>query len=810
MKTVEELLPLLTLEEKVALVAGYNSMYTNAVPRLDIPSIRMSDGPHGLRIQEQDTNGAGASKPATCFPTASCSANTWNPSLVKKMGNAMAEEAQFYGINVILGPGVNIKRNPLCGRNFEYFSEDPFLAGRMGAAEVNGIQEKGVGVSLKHFACNSNENFRFMGDSIVDMRALREIYLRHFEYIVKETKPETLMAAYNKINGTHCSENNWLLNEVLRKEWGFKGLVMSDWGTTHDRILGVKSGLDLEMPGDTLICRKWLFDAVNSGELSNEELDEAVRNVLTLVYKHSNDKKTEDVDWDSHHNLAKEIALEGAVLLKNDGSLPLKQDEDLLVIGEMFESTRYQGAGSSLISPAKLSSVKDAFDLNNISYKYLRGYKDSNSEVDESLISEAIEASKQYEKVVVFLGLTDSSETEGGDRENMSLPENQLALMEALAKENKKVVVVLFGGSSFELPFFDKTNAILNMYLSGQNVGGAAYELLFGIANPSGRLAESWPMSYQDVPFGDEFGKTVQDVYKESIYVGYRYYLTANKEVRFPFGYGLSYTRFEYSNLKVQQKDNELLVNVDVTNIGDMKGSEVVQLYVSAPKSELHKPVRELKGFTKVELKPKETKTVSISVNKEELKYWDIKENRFVLEDGEYDIQIGYNSQDIALHQKAAIKGEKVAKTPQKEYELLDFSNFSNADYENAWGVKIPEIPPKKPITLESRLSDYKLTFMGRILYKAVLSVPNKALKKAKKMPEGKDRDNEIKAAQAIFRMLETSSILTLSMASSGVLHYNTALGFKEFANGHIFKGIKHLATKIKAPTLPINNKGDK
>ena len=806
MKNVDELLSLLTLEEKVALVAGHNNMYTNSVPRLGIPSIRMSDGPHGLRIQEANESGVSASKSATCFPAASCSANTWNPSLLKKMGNAMAEEAQFYGINVILGPGVNIKRNPLCGRNFEYFSEDPFLAGRMGAAEVNGIQEKDVGVSLKHFACNSNENFRFMGDSIVDMRALREIYLRHFEYIVKETKPETLMAAYNKVNGTHCSENNWLLNELLRKEWGFKGLVMSDWGTTHDRIKGVKSGLDLEMPGDTPICRKWLFDAVKSGTLSIEELDEAVKNVLILVDKHSNDQKLDNVDWDVHHKLAKEIALEGAVLLKNNGLLPLKQDEELLVMGEMFENTRYQGAGSSLISPAKLSSVEEAFNANNISYKYLRGYKESNSDIDESLISEAVETSKQYEKVVVFLGLTDSSETEGGDREDMTLPNNQLALMEALIKENKEVIVVLFGGSPFELPFFNKTNAILNMYLSGQNVGEAAYELLFGLANPSGRLAETWPLSYQDVPFGNEFGKTVQDVYKESVYVGYRYYLTANKEVRFPFGYGLSYTRFEYSNLKVQQKENELLVNVDVTNTGNVKGSDVVQLYVSAPRSEVHKPARELKGFAKVRLEPKETKTASILINKEELKYWDINENRFVLEDGEYDVQVGYNSQDIALHQKVVIKGEKVAKTPQKVYELLDFSNFSDSDYENAWGVKIPELPPKKPITLDSRISDYKFTFMGRILYKAAASIPNKQLKKARKMPDGKERDNEIKSAQAIFRMLETSSVVTLSMASSGVLEYSKALAMKELANGHIFKAIKCLMKKIKAPKLPIDN----
>ena len=805
MKSVDELLSLLTLEEKVALVSGHDMMYTNAVPRLEIPSIRMSDGPHGLRVQGAEDLGASASSPATCFPTASCSANTWNPELVRKMGNAMADEAKYYGINIILGPGVNIKRNPLCGRNFEYFSEDPFLAGRMGAAEVIGIQEKDVGVSLKHFACNNNENYRFLGNSFVDNRALREIYLRQFEYIVKNTKPETVMCAYNKVNGTHCSENNWLLNEVLRKEWGFQGLVMSDWGTTHDRILGVKSGLDLEMPGDTPICRKWLFDAVNNGELSNDELDVAVRNVLLLVQKHIKDERLDSIDWNDHHLLAKEIATEGAVLLKNDGGLPLKKDESLLVVGEMFEKMRYQGAGSSLISPALMSSPKDAFDQNNISYKYAKGYEANKTTINESLIKEAITASKEYDKVILFAGLTDDSESEGGDRNTMSLPQNQFALIDALIKENKKIVVVLFGGSSIELPFYGNVDSILDMYLAGQNGGEATYELLFGIKNPSGRLAETWPISYDDVPFGNEYANTPQDVFKESIYVGYRYYLTANTGARFPFGYGLSYTTFEYSNFKVEQKEKEIIVKVDVTNTGSMKGSEVVQTYVSSPKENVHKPIRELKGFNKVELDVKETRTVTISIDKEDLRFWDINEDRFVLEDGEYDIQIGKNSKDTILNEKIVIKGEKVAKTSQKAYEMLEFNNFSNEEYEETWGVKIPSVPPKKPITLETRLSEFKYTFMGKILLKAVLSVPAKAERKARKKKDGIERDNEIKSAQAIRRMLETSSVTMLAMASSGAFGYNLALGFKELANGHMFKGIKLCLKKIKAPALPID-----
>ena len=811
MKTVDELLSLLTLEEKVALVAGYKFMRTNPVPRLDIPSIKTSDGPHGLRAQpDGGDNGVTNSLPATCFPTASCSANTWHPELLKEMGNAMAEEAKFYDVSVILGPGVNIKRNPRCGRNFEYFSEDPFLAGRMGAEEVKGIQEKGVGVSVKHFAGNNSENYRFMGDSVIDERALREIYLRQFEYIVKTAKPETLMCAYNKINGTHCSENEWLLNEILRKEWGFQGLVMSDWGTTHDRIKGIKSGLDLEMPGDNDICRKWIVDAVNDGTLDIKDLDEAVKNVLTLVYKHKDNVHTGDVDWKAHHELAKKIALEGAVLLKNNGSLPLKENEQLLVVGELFEKARYQGAGSSMINPQFYSSSKDAFDKNKIQYKYLKGYKVDDLGVDESLIKEAVETSKDYEKVVLFIGLTDWYECEGMDRNDIKLPQSQLDLIDALIKENKKLIVVMFGGSVVELPFFDHTEAMLHMFLSGQNSGEATYELLFGKVNPSGKLAETWPISYEDVPFGNEYSIKAQDVYKESIYVGYRYYLTANKEVRFPFGYGLSYTTFEYSNLKIEQKEDNLLVRVNITNSGDIKGMETIQLYVSAPNNNVHKPLRELKGFAKVSLESKETKTIEIVVHKEDLEYWDINEHRFMLEDGQYNIQIGKNSRDIVLEEKISIKGKKLSKQTHVVYETLNFSNYKDEEYEEITGNKIIPLPPSKPITLESRLSDLKQTFMGRILYNALQSVPKKELKKAKKMPEGTEKQNRIKGAKFLEIILDSNSIISLSMSSSGAFPYNFAQGFKELSNGHLFKGIGCFLKKIKAPALPINAKEEK
>ena len=484
---IERLLAELTLEEKAALVAGTDFMYTNPVPRLGIKSVRMSDGPHGLRVQKSGgDNGVTGSEPATSFPTAATTASGWNPDNTYKMGKAIAKECLHYGVDVLLGSGVCIKRNPLCGRNFEYFSEDPFLAGKMGSAEVKGVQSEGVGVSVKHFALNNSENYRFMGDSVCDMRAVREIYLKAFEMIVKESKPHSVMCAYNKINGEYCCENKWLLSDVLRGEWGFDGAVMSDWGATHDRVKGIAAGLDIEMPGDTEICRKWIIDAVKEGKLESKALDEAVKNVLKLVERYENNPKGINVDWEAHDTLAGEIAEDCAVLLKNDGVLPLKKEEKLFVSGELFDKMRYQGAGSSMINPTFLTTAKTAFEKHNINYKFCRGYAENSVIPDERLISEATNTAKDYDKVIVFAGLTDYVESEGCDRENMRLPENQLALIDALIKEGKKVVVVIFGGSPVELPFADDAAAILNMYLPGQNGGTAVYDLLFGIKSPSG------------------------------------------------------------------------------------------------------------------------------------------------------------------------------------------------------------------------------------------------------------------------------------------------------------------------------------
>ena len=804
---IDKLLQQLTIEEKAALVSGTDFMYTNPIPRLDIPSVRMSDGPHGLRVQgEGGDNGVNGSEPATAFPTAVSTASSWNPDNTYKMGEAIAEECLHYGVDILLGPAANIKRNPLCGRNFEYFSEDPLLAGKMAAAQVKGVQSKNVGVSVKHFALNNSENYRFMGDSVCDMRAMREIYLKVFEIVVKESKPDTMMCAYNKINGEYCCQNKWLLTDVLRNEWGFDGAVMSDWGATHDRVKGVSAGLDLEMPGDTDICRKWIIDAVNDGTLTIDDLNKAVANVLRLVERYKDNPKNIEVDWKKHNELAAEIAEDCAVLLKNDGALPLDKNNKLLIVGDLFDKMRYQGAGSSMINPTFLTTPKTAFDKHNIQYKFCRGYAENKLDSDDKLIAEAVQVANDYDKIVVFAGLTDYVESEGGDRDDMRLPENQLALINALVNAGRSITVVLYGGSPMELPFADKVSAILNMYLPGQNGGTATYNLLFGVKSPCGKLSETWVEQYEDIPFGDVYAKTINEIYKESVFVGYRYYLTANKQVRYPFGYGLSYTTFEYSDIKVEQVNDNIRVTCNIANVGKRNGAEIVQLYVKAPQG-VFKPSKELKGFAKVYLKAGESKQVAITVNKDDLRYWNVKENRWALENGEYELQICSDCETVKLARSITLQGEQVdnpyTDTVNNIFSNVDLDRVTNDVFEQMSGLKIPAIPPKKPITLESRFTDMQSTFMGRILFNAVLGVAKKDMKKAKKLPEGQERDNKIKGAMFLKRILESNSIISMSMCAGKSCPYNFAQGFVELSNGHLCKGIKRFCAKIKVPKLP-------
>lgn len=813
MEDILKLLRELTTEEKAALAAGTDFMFTNPVPRLNIPQIRMSDGPHGLRVQKRGgDNGVAGSEPATSFPTAALTACGWNEDNLYKMGEAIGEEARHYGIDVVLGPGVNIKRNPLAGRNFEYFSEDPLLAGKLGAAEINGIQSRGVGVSLKHFALNNAENYRFMGDSVCDERAMREIYLKAFEIAVKTAKPETVMCAYNKINGTYCCQNKRLLTDVLRNEWGFSGLVMTDWGATHDRIKMLQAGLDLEMPGDTDICRKWIIDGIKSGELAEETLDKAVENVLKLAYKHE-ERKIEQTDFAAHDLLAEEIAEDCAVLMKNDGTLPLSVGKEYFIAGELFEKMRYQGSGSSMINPWRLTAPKTAFDNAGVKYEYCKGYKENQVAADEALIDEAVKRVEKYDTALVFIGLTDYVESEGCDRENMRLPENQLALIDALIKTGKKIIVVLYGGSPAELPFADKAAAILNMYLPGQRGGEATRKLLFGEKNPCGKLAETWVKSYSGVPYGDKFSKTKIEVYKESVFVGYRYYQKAKKQVAFPFGFGLSYTTFGYSDIRIEENDDGITVSATITNTGSRFGAEIVELYVKAPKTDVFKPEKELRAFTKVYLAAGESKEITIAVNKADLSYYNVKEKRYVLESGEYEFQLCSDSESVKLSEKIKIDGENVPSPYDKEiFDLYENSpdKISDEAFEKMSGLKIPALPPVKPITLESRFTDMKETFMGRILYNAVLSVAKKDMKKALKLPEGAERDNKIKGAMFLKRILESNSIITMSMSAGKSCPYHFAKGFVDLANGRIIKGIKDFCSPVKTAALPKNEDKEK
>ena len=805
---IPQLLQELTKEEKAALVAGTDFMYTNPVPRLGIPPLRMSDGPHGLRVQEEGgDNGVTGSLPATSFPTAATVASSWNPENSYKLGAAIGREAHKYGIHVVLGPGANIKRNPLAGRNFEYFSEDPLLAGKMAAAEVRGIQSEGVGACVKHFALNNAENFRFMGDSIADPRAVRDIYLKVFEIVVKEARPAAVMCAYNKLNGEYCSQNGWLLTDVLRKECGFDGLVMTDWGAMHDRVASLQAGLDLEMPGDTAICRKWIADGLQSGALSSNVLDEAVKNVLALVEKYAK-RFAGGCDFAAHDELACAVAEDGAVLLKNDGILPLVEGEGLFVCGDLFERMRYQGAGSSMINPTRITAPKDAFDAAGVQYVFARGYAENETETEQKYIDEALERAAGFDKALVFAGLTDYVESEGGDREDMRLPANQLALIDALLGAGKKVAVVLFGGSPAELPFADRASAILNMYLPGQSGGRACASLLFGKKNPAGRLAETWPLRYEDVPFGEAFGRTENEVYKESVFVGYRYYATAEKRVRYPFGYGLSYTQFEYSDFNIRRSGDTIVAECTVKNVGGREGAEVVQLYAGMARSAVFRPRRELKAFQKVYLAAGESASVRLAFPVNELAFYNAKANARQVEGGKYRIEFCKDSLTPVYGEELELEGESAAGVYSPEvaaaYAGADVGKVTDAMFEAMSGRTIPPLPPKKPITPESRFSDLEQAgLMGKILHGAVLSVANRQMKRAQKLPEGAERDNKIKGALFLKRILESNSLLSMTMCAGKACPYNFAEGMVELSNGHLFRGIKCFCTKIKAPKLP-------
>ena len=653
---IRALVAQMTLEEKAGLCSGADFWHTKAVERLGIPATMVSDGPHGLRKQDEaaDHLGVNDSIEAVCFPAACATAASFDRALLTRMGEAIGDSCQHERLSVVLGPAVNIKRSPLCGRNFEYFSEDPYLTGEIAAAYIKGVQSRNVGTSIKHFAANSQEHRRMSSSSDVDERTLREIYFPGFEIPVKTARPWTVMCSYNRINGVYASENPWLLTDVLRGEWGFDGYVMSDWGAVSNRVAGVAAGLDLEMPSSRGVNDRKLIAAVKNGALDEAVLDKACERILNIVFRYAENARP-DTPWDkdAQHALSAEIAAECMVLLKNeDDILPLSREDAVAFIGEFAEKPRFQGGGSSHIHAFRTTGALEAAKGLNVTYA--RGYDVKRDEATDAMIAEAVAAARAAKVAVVFAGLPDSYESEGYDRSHMRMPDCQVKLIEAVADANPNTVVVLHNGSPVEMPWIGRVRAVLEAYLGGQAVGLATVRVLYGDANPSGHLAESFPVKLSDNPSYLFYGGEPRGTeYREGVFVGYRYYDKKEMDVLFPFGHGLSYTRFEYSDLRLSadsiRDSDTLTVTCTVKNVGDRAGKAVAQLYVGDVAGDVIRPVRELKGFEKVALAPGESKQVSFTLSKRAFAYWNGDIHDWHIESGDFTIEVGASSRDLPL-----------------------------------------------------------------------------------------------------------------------------------------------------------------
>lgn len=769
---MEKIISQMSLEDKIAFCEGANFWETKAYEKYGIPSMFVCDGPNGLRKQDlsggTDMLGINNSNPATCFPAAVTMASSWDTDILQAVGTAIGEEARAQGVGIVLGPGCNLKRNPLCGRNFEYYSEDPYLSGKLAAGFIRGVEEQGVGTSLKHFAANSQELSRFTSDSILDERTLRELYLTGFEIAVKEGQPATVMCSYNKLNGTHASDHKALLTDILRTEWGFDGLVVTDWGAMNDRIEGFRAGCDLNMPGGSGFMAKECVLAVKNGTLSETDIDNSVRRILKQVFRGVKTLKIPVCcDYDAHHAVAREAVEAGAVLLKNDdGILPLNAGTKIAVIGAMAKSMRYQGAGSSHVNARKLDQPIDFLP----GAIYAPGC-DERGDTTNALIAEAVNAAKQAEVVVVFAGLPDRYESEGFDRDNMKMPEGHVRLIEAVAQANANTVVVLLCGSAVECPWADKVKAVLYMGLPGEAGGEAIANLLYGKVNPSGKLAESWPYTYEDVPSAAVYGKMKDALYVEGIYAGYRYYDKAGKAVRWPFGHGLSYTTFGYSNLIAKDRK----VSVKVTNIGNRAGAEVVQLYVAAPQDGIHRPIRELKGFQKVFLQPGECKTVAFELDDRSFAIW---QDGWKVPGGIYTVQVADLSANIEVF------GEAIQVPSWQTGSWYESCNGkpSQADWEAMMGC--PYVAPvlkKGSFTMDNtvmEMKDYSLVM--KIMFKAT------------EMVIAKGCGGKVDYENPEFRMMINASAggPLRGMQISGGVKGGVFPGLLEMANGHFFKGI--------------------
>lgn len=744
-KKIEKIINDMSLEEKVAFCSGKDFWRTKPVKRWKIPSVRFCDGPHGLRRQDKsggmDMLGVNKSRPATCFPAEVTMAGSWDPRLLSQVGKAIAREAKKHQVDVVLGPAANVKRDPLCGRNFEYFSEDPYLSGKLAAGWIRGMESAGVGACLKHFACNNQELYRFTSNSVLDERTLREIYLAAFEIAVKEGRPSAVMSAYNKINGVHCSDNRWLLTDVLRGEWGFDGFVVTDWGGMNDRKAAFAAGCDLSMPGDSRYMERDCVLDVQAGNLSEACVDASIRRLLQFAYprkaaghKNAGGRKAhrepekdgrQNREWaGAHHRLAVKAAREGAVLLKNDGLLPIREGTKIALIGHMAVEPRYQGSGSSHIRPMRLETAAQLLP----EAVFARGC-DRDGNTCEQWLAEAERAARRAKTAVVFAGLPGQYESEGFDRRSMKMPRGHIAMIRRVAAANPNTAVVLFCGGPVECPWADDVKAILYMGLPGQGGARAVKDLLYGRANPCGKLAQSWPVSYEDCPTAGFFGKEKDSCYREGIYVGYRYFDRAEKNVAWPFGFGLSYTSFELQDIAIKKKvfdsDGEISVTIAVlaSNTGDTAGALVVQLYIAPPKQGPHRPVRELKGFQKVWLEPGETKQVLFSLDRRSFAQW---QGGWRVQKGIYRICVGTDSRNLSLSAALDVPGETLMAPvwqPGSWYEHC--SGDLQRSWENLMGrIYRPSLAKKGNFTMDTTIEEMKdHSLVMRIMYEAIVMI---------------------------------------------------------------------------------------
>lgn len=797
--TAKEILSALSIEDKAKLCSGVGNWNTYACESKGLKTVSMADGPTGLRKEQKISSVRKRNLPATCFPTAVTTASSWDPKLIAEVSAAIAQECKAEGVNILLAPGTNIKRSPLCGRNFEYISEDPYLAGTMAAAYIDGLQKNGIGASLKHFAVNSQEMGRLKVSAQVDERALREIYLRPFEIAVKTAKPYTIMSCYNRVNGEYVGESKKLLNDILRGEWKYKGVVESDWLAVNDRVKALKAGMNLEMPSSGGNGTKAILDALESGELTEAELDKRVLPLIELSLKFADAEVTPKPDLAAQHLIAKKALVNSAVLMKNGGALPYAEKDRVAVIGALADKVRFQGGGSSNVNAYRKSSFLDALNLNARSYAYEPGYTLRNSGYNKKLIDKAVALAKANKKAIVFVGLTDEYECEGFDRVNMRLPYGQLELIKALLATGCRLSVVLMCGSPVELPFVDEIDALLNVYLGGQAVGEGIYDLIFGIANPSGKLAETFPVKLEDninhhyFPMGPHFVE-----YRESIFVGYRYFDTAKKEVAFPFGHGLSYTKFTYSDLvldkETMDESESLKVKLTVKNTGNVAGAEIVQLYVADKKSTIFRPAKELKAFTKIMLEPGAKKTVTFTLKKDAFAFYNVNEAEWQVESGTFEILVGASSRDIRLKGKVKVNGNAKNipdyRTTAPIYFCLDKAKeIPKKQFEAVYNGELPEnkATPRGEFDRNSSLHDFRTCWFGKGI--------NAALKVGGRFIYMTGAD-----AQDMRKRFETShEIPVIRMAyQSGTIDRDTLNAVLDMANNGIAQGVAKLIADKK------------